>query len=301
MRLRISVALAGALAALLASTAGATGLPNLQPGVRTADLRERVPVNVVFVGFEPAQVAEATFTACRSATSRSSARGSAYGVVSRSGIDYTYDYDVTYASTAWENSFFAALAGLADAGPRTAFQDEYNSQAGVRDVGQNHFIDAPTVEKWLIDNAPAGVNTRENTIFFVNWWGRPDFKDHVYTKFGEPDPDTGYDFGVEPGEPQDHRVGRHDARRRGDGPRRARRPPRLVPRPLRRARILGRELRHHERRPRRRRRGRLPASRSLGVRRRRLSESGHCSRATSSFARYAPINLMFTSSPLYPP
>ena len=34
------------------------------------------------------------------------------------------------------------------------------------------------------------------TIFFVNWWGRPDFKDHVYTKIGEPDPDTGYDFGV---------------------------------------------------------------------------------------------------------
>jgi hypothetical protein len=26
--------------------------------------------------------------------------------------------------------------------------------------------------------------------------GRTDFIDHVYTKFGEPDPDTGFDFGV---------------------------------------------------------------------------------------------------------
>jgi hypothetical protein len=52
------------------------------------------------------------------------------------------------------------------------------------------------VEKWLIDHAPSGVNTRRDTIFFVNWWGRSDFIDHVYTKFGEGDPDTGYDFGV---------------------------------------------------------------------------------------------------------
>ena len=64
------------------------------------------------------------------------------------------------------------------------------------DVEANHFIDAPSVEKWLIDNAPAGVDTHRNTIFFINWWGRSDFKFHVYTKFGEPDPDTGYDFGV---------------------------------------------------------------------------------------------------------
>ena len=63
-------------------------------------------------------------------------------------------------------------------------------------MGQNHFVDAPTVEKWLIDNAPPGVDTRRDTIFFVNWWGRSDFIDHVYTKFGEPDPDTGFDFGV---------------------------------------------------------------------------------------------------------
>jgi hypothetical protein len=51
------------------------------------------------------------------------------------------------------------------------------------------------VEKWLALHPPAGVDTRRNTIYFINWFGRSDFKFHVYTKTGEPDPDTGYDFG----------------------------------------------------------------------------------------------------------
>ena len=38
--------------------------------------------------------------------------------------------------------------------------------------------------------------TRVPTIFFINWHGRRDFRVHVYEKTGEPDPDTGYDFGA---------------------------------------------------------------------------------------------------------
>jgi hypothetical protein len=52
------------------------------------------------------------------------------------------------------------------------------------------------VERWLAFNSPRGVDTSEPTIFFVNWYGRDDFVHHVYTKTGEPDPDTGYDFGA---------------------------------------------------------------------------------------------------------
>ena len=77
----------------------------------------------------------------------------------------------------------------------------------------------------------------------------------------------------EPRQPQDHRVGRHDAGRRGDRAGRARRQPRLVLRPLRGARVLGRELRHHESRPRRRRRAGLPASGGVGVQRHGLPRS----------------------------
>jgi hypothetical protein len=41
-----------------------------------------------------------------------------------------------------------------------------------------------------------GCRHQQYTIFFVNWYGRSDFKFHVYTKTGEPDPETGTDFGL---------------------------------------------------------------------------------------------------------
>jgi hypothetical protein len=120
-----------------------------------------------------------------------------YGVIDTLGIKYTYDYKVSYGSRSYEDKFFKQLGRLATPAPRTAFQDEYNAQeSNVLDVAQNHYIDGPSVEKWLAYNPPAGVNTRQNTVFLINWYGRADFKFHVYTKFGEPDPDTGYDFGV---------------------------------------------------------------------------------------------------------
>ena len=192
-----TVALAAAAAATGAGAAGSNHYSNLQPGVHNAGLEERVPVNVVFVGFSESQVSRGAFLDGLPRRYKPIVRSRlAYGTLEELGIDYTYDYDVTYTSSSWENSFFTALKGLATPAPRTLYQDVYNEQDGTRDVGNNHFIDAPTVEKWLIDHAPSGVNTRENTIFFVNWWGRSDFIDHVYTKFGEPDPDTGYDFGV---------------------------------------------------------------------------------------------------------
>ena len=195
-RMLVGVLVAAALGSISATASAAT-FGNLQPGVPSAGLQERVPVNVVFVGFSPSQVSESAFRAGLPGTYDPVVRSRLfYGVVEELGIDYTYDYEVLYTDDAWEDRFFAALKGLARPAPLTLFQEIYNEQAGTRDVGQNNFIDAPKVEKWLIDNAPAGVNTRENTIFFVNWWGRPDFIDHVYTKFGEADPDTRFDFGV---------------------------------------------------------------------------------------------------------
>lgn len=199
MRFRFVLALGFVAVTALASSAVAPAAtyPHLQPGVLSAGLNEQVPVNVVFVGFEPAQVDAAEFLSGLPERYKPIVRSRLfYGVLEELGIDYTYDYEVSYTDETWENTFFTALEGFASPADRTLFQDIYNDQDGTRDVGQNHFIDAPTVEKWLIDHAPSGVDTRENTIFFINWWGRSDFIDHVYTKFGEPDPDTLYDFGV---------------------------------------------------------------------------------------------------------
>jgi hypothetical protein len=59
------------------------------------------------------------------------------------------------------------------------------------------YIDAPSAEWWLMDNADSlGVDTAKGyTIFFINWYSRPDFQFHVYTKTDYDDPDTGYNFG----------------------------------------------------------------------------------------------------------
>ena len=200
MPVRMVLACGAAAVAAFVGAPGALaggGFSNLQPGVRSAGLSERVQVNVVFVGLEPGQINAAEFIAGLPQRSKPIVRSRLfYGVTEELGIDYRYDYSAKFASSAWEGSFFSALKGLAKPAPRTEFQEIYNEQAGTRDVGSNNFVDAPSVEKWLIDHAPPGVDTRKNTIFFINWWGRPDFVDHVYTKIGEPDPDTGYDFGL---------------------------------------------------------------------------------------------------------
>ena len=139
---------------------------HLNPG-GLSDLPETVPVNIVFVGYEPSRVDQSSFLSALPGTYRPIVRSRLlYGVTEELGLRYAYDYHVTFTSTAWENSFFAALSDLATPAPRTLFQDQYNTQVhNVLDVGTNHFIDAPSVEKWLIDNAPAGVDTRRNTIF----------------------------------------------------------------------------------------------------------------------------------------
>src|SRR5918995_1607932 len=128
MRFRFSLAgLAVAAVAVAGSSAAAasTAYTALSPG-GPANFNEQVPVEFVFLRYEPSQVSQSQFLA----------------------------------------------------------------------EGTNYFTVAQGVEKWLFKNPPAGVDPTRNTVFFVNWYGRPDFKFHTYTKFGEPDPDTGYDFGI---------------------------------------------------------------------------------------------------------
>ena len=191
------VVLAASTAVLASPRAGVASLSYtaLNPGGLTP-FAETVDVNVVFVGMSPdTSVVDDDFPATASPQTRFKLF---YGLSAEAdlGITYTYAYDFFDTSSAWEDSLFTYVASIAEAKPRTLFQDEYNAQAGSRDVGQNHWIDAPSVEEWLITNPPAGVDTTKPTMFFINWWGRSDFIDHVYTKIGEPDPDTGNDFGL---------------------------------------------------------------------------------------------------------
>ena len=188
-----TMAVAGMLTVPAVAAADGDGL---EPGGLTR-LKERVTVNVVFVGIEED---EAPWNDVRrQLNSRYEpvviSRGY-YGITERLGLDYSYDYRPYYASRSWEDGFFSYLSSAGVSKPLTEFQQAYNDQAGVLDVTSNRWIDGPSVEKRLIDTAPHGVDTRNPTIFFIDWYGRRDFKFHVYTKTGEPDPDTGHDFGL---------------------------------------------------------------------------------------------------------
>ena len=184
------------------ASAPAPVLTTLSPG-GFHDLAHDIDVNIVLVGYEmgggPQNVNPVTLRAGLPAVSRPLHRtqDAFYGLRQFLGLTHNYHYNVVFADAAFENAFFGYLSSIAVPQPRTLFQDQYNAQIDrAVAVGANHFIDAPSVEQWLADHPPAGVDTTTYTIFFVNWYGRADFKNHVYTKTDEPDPDTGYNFGV---------------------------------------------------------------------------------------------------------
>jgi hypothetical protein len=195
------------IAALPVASAGAKNDP--PPSLSTLDpggfmnIEQDLTINVVFVGYEPGagdrDIDEAAFLSELPSTYRTINRyPSFYFGNEFLGVDFNFDFNPVYADQAFEDAFFGYLDSIADPMPLTLYQDLYNSQsAATGNVTDNHWIDAPSVEQWLADNTSSmlGVDTSEYTVFFVNWYGRDDFKFHVYTKTDEPDPDTGYNFG----------------------------------------------------------------------------------------------------------
>ena len=173
----------------------------LHPG-QFQQIDQNLQVNVVFVGYHPGsgtrEIQESDFRSVLPQTYRSINRGpQSYGIDSPTGVRFSYSYNLVYASSAFENAYFDYLNSIAMASPITLFQDQYNHQnARSLTVNQNFKIDATKAEKWLGDHSQSmlGVDPTRYTIFFVNWYGRPDFKFHGYVMADEPDPDTGVNW-----------------------------------------------------------------------------------------------------------
>lgn len=199
-----ALTLAAGFLAVVTSTASAAevrlkrppSFDHLEPGGQPS-LSEDVPVNVVFLGYDEDDVDSAEFLGGLASTYEPEVRSRQwYGERETLGISSGYDYDLTFTDRHYEDRFFRYLKSLATAKPTTVFQEDYNAQSGVLDVTDNAWIDAPSVERWLAFNPPRSVDTRENTVFLVNWYDRRDFRFHVYTKTDEADPDTRYNFGL---------------------------------------------------------------------------------------------------------
>jgi hypothetical protein len=177
-------------------------LTTLQPG-GFLDIEQTLDVNVVFVGYQPGagamQIDESAFMDELPSSYRTINRFPSFYLGNQFlGLTFQYDYNLVFADSTFEDAFFGHLASIAEPLPLTFFQQLYNAQtARSLDVTANYGIDAPSVEQWLADNAGPmlGLDTEQYTIFYINWYGRPDFVFHLYTKTDEPDPETGHNFG----------------------------------------------------------------------------------------------------------
>lgn len=203
------------------ASAGASepSLAVLSPGT-VGDLFLPLPVNVVFVGYEigggAQQVDPHRFFAGLSPIATGLIRLPLFaGFIRPSHVVWSPAYRTVLAPPAFDDAFFAFLAVSGHEIPPTPYQEQYNQQAARSlDITDCLAIDAKSVEDWLAENAPAwlAVDTTQPTVFFINWYGRPDFRFHVYVEPGEPDPDTGHDFGLDAsraliawgGSPPDH-------------------------------------------------------------------------------------------------
>jgi hypothetical protein len=170
----------------------------LQPGEFVVQ-KQTIPIDVVFIGYERNQIDADAFLAALPATYKPLVRyPQFYGLNGRDmGLEFRFKYGVTFANEAFENRFFSYLIAIGTSGPLTQFQQLYNNQnKNVIDVtGPVLYIDGPSVERYL---AGGDYDMRnKNTIYFINWYGRPDFRFHVYTKTDEVDPDTKYNFGIQ--------------------------------------------------------------------------------------------------------
>jgi hypothetical protein len=164
--------------------------------------KQTVPVRVVLIGFG-AEVDTAAIRSRLPATYKPVVRVPRfYGLPGRNmGLEYQFSYRLERASAGFANQLFSFLKAAGTPGPVAPFQQAYNAQVHniLNVTGPVLYIDAPTVEKWLAENQEGENDDNGYTIFFINWYGRPDFQFHVYTKTDEPDPDTNYNFGVRRG------------------------------------------------------------------------------------------------------
>ena len=168
----------------------------LRPG-KHITFQQNIPINVIFIGYERSSIDRKALRQALPATYTPIVRYPAfYGVSGRDlGLKYKIHYNITFAERGFTNRFFSYLQEIGTPGDLTLFQQLYNDQENnVLDVtGPVLYIDGPSVEAWLADNLK--VKPQSYTMVFINWYSRPDFQFHIYTKTDEPDPDTGHNFG----------------------------------------------------------------------------------------------------------
>ena len=169
----------------------------LRPG-EIVTFEQKIPVNVVFIGYDKNDIDRQAFLDTLPATYAPIVRYPPfYGIPGRNmGLKFNFEYNLSFKNAEFSRKFFNYMKGIGVSAEPTFYQTAYNDQVNnVLDVnGPVLYIDAPSVENYLSKNLG---NPKGYTVVFINWYSRPDFNFHVYTKTDESDPDTGYNFGTE--------------------------------------------------------------------------------------------------------
>jgi hypothetical protein len=168
----------------------------LQPGEQVT-YEQKIPINIVFIGYPRNTIdREELLNVLPESYAPVVRQPQFYGLPGRDmGLEFNFKYNVTFAGSDLTNRFFNYLKKIGTPGDPTDYQLAYNDQeSNVLEVTSPVlYIDAPSVEGWLRRNL--NKPTKSYTVVFINWYSRPDFKFHVYTKTDVVDPDTGYNFG----------------------------------------------------------------------------------------------------------
>jgi hypothetical protein len=196
-------------------SAKAPNFGELRPG-RTVTYQQEVPIKIALVGFDESDVDEDALLAQLSNSYRPVVGNAEfYPPEFQRALDlnFEFEYDIINTGNRFEDAFFGYLEDIGTEGPPTLFQQCYSgtapnlpdttpnpcNQTGSQlDIEESLYIDAPSVEQWLATEGRELLDTDEDNayfLYFINWHSRDDFQFHVYTKTGEPDPDTGVDFG----------------------------------------------------------------------------------------------------------
>lgn len=178
--------------------ATALAAPVPQEEVGPSLIQQKIPVNIIFLGYDKNVINQTTMRNLMPLTYVPIVRYPAfYGLEGRNlGLQYNFSYTSTFVGKKVADKFFSYLDQIGTVDEPTVYQSLYNEmENNVLNVPDEVlYIDAPSVENWLNQNL--NVNKKGYTIVFINWYGRPDFQFHVYTKTDVADPDTGYNFGV---------------------------------------------------------------------------------------------------------
>ncbi len=162
-------------------------------------LKDKVDINVVFVGFDSdridIQLLESllpeTYTPINRYPTFYNPENPEY-----LGIKFELKYHFEFAQEDFAEDLFDYINSIGYLGAPTLIQEWYNAEPGaLLTITENLWVPAEPVEMWLLENMDRTEDLEGYTLFFLDGYTNGYLTFHTYY-FDEPDFDTGHPFGL---------------------------------------------------------------------------------------------------------